>query len=98
MLASLEGQLLLGLARGAFESEDNLLGRLGLLVENRLGLTTVTGLLAVVSTLTLRESRSLARLYFDHPKLEIILLLSLAPFPFSPILPLFPFDLFIIAR
>lgn len=31
-------------------------------MENRLGLTTVTGLLAVVTTLTLREGRGLARL------------------------------------
>lgn len=49
VLASLQCQLQLGLARGALETEDNLLGGLGLLVEDRLGLTTVTGLLPVVA-------------------------------------------------
>lgn len=62
VLASLEGQLLLLLARRAFESQHNLLGRLRLLVEDGLGLTTVTGLLAVVTALTLREGGSLAGL------------------------------------
>lgn len=45
-----------------YQSQHNLLGRLRLLVEDGLGLTTVTGLLAVVTTLTLRERRSLAGL------------------------------------
>lgn len=53
MLAALQGELLLGLAGTALETEDNLLGGLGLLVEDRLGLTTVTALLPVVTTLTL---------------------------------------------
>lgn len=59
VLASLQGQLVLGLADSALQSEHNLLGRLGLLVEDGLGLTTVTALLAVVTTLTLREQRGL---------------------------------------
>lgn len=59
MLAALQGKLLLGLARGALKTEDNLLGGLSLLVEDRLGLTTVTTLLSVVTTLTLGEQRGL---------------------------------------
>lgn len=53
VLAALQGQLLLGLASSALETQDNLLGGLGLLVEDGLGLTTVTTLLPVVTTLTL---------------------------------------------
>lgn len=45
-----------------YQSEDDLLGGLRLLVEDGLGLTTVTGLLAVVTALSLSESRSLAGL------------------------------------
>ena len=61
MLASLESELLLGLAGSALQTQDDLLGGLGLLVEDRLGLTTVTGLLTVVTTLTLGEEVSLCR-------------------------------------
>lgn len=42
-----------GLALRALETEYNLLGGLGLLVEDRLGLSSVSGLLAIVTTLTL---------------------------------------------
>ena len=59
MLATLQGQLLLGLARCALETQDDLLGGLGLLVEDGLGLTTVTALLSVVTTLTLGEQGGL---------------------------------------
>jgi hypothetical protein len=62
VLAPLEGQLLLRLARGALEPEDDLLRSLGLLVKDGLRLTTVTGLLAIVPALTLREGRGLAGL------------------------------------
>jgi hypothetical protein len=55
VLAALESQLALGLALDAFQSQHNLLGGLGLLVEDRLSLTTVTGLLAVVTALSLGE-------------------------------------------
>ena len=61
LLAALERHLHLVLADGALKTEDDLLGRLCLLVEDGLGLTTVTGLLAVVSALTLREGRGLSR-------------------------------------
>jgi hypothetical protein len=59
VLAALQGKLLLGLASGALQTENNLLGGLSLLVEDRLGLTTVTTLLSVVTTLTLGEQRGL---------------------------------------
>lgn len=55
MLTPLQRQLSLGLARGAFEPEHNLLRRLGFLSEDRLRLTSVSGLFPVVTTLSLRE-------------------------------------------
>jgi hypothetical protein len=59
VLAALQGELLLGLALGALKTQDNLLGGLGLLVEDGLGLTTVTTLLPVVTALTLGEEGGL---------------------------------------
>lgn len=59
MLASLQRELLLGLALRALKTQDDLLGSLGLLVEDRLGLTTITALLPVVTTLTLGGQRGL---------------------------------------
>jgi hypothetical protein len=59
MLASLQRQLCLRLARCALQSQHNLLRRLCFLVENGLGLTTVTGLFAIITTLSLREQRCL---------------------------------------
>lgn len=53
---------MLVLADSAFQTQDNLLGSLGLLVENGFGLTTVTGLFAVVTTFTLSEDGSLTGL------------------------------------
>lgn len=52
MLAALQSDLVLVLANLAFETKDNLLGGLGLLVEDGFGLTTITGLLSVVTALT----------------------------------------------
>lgn len=63
VLAALEGELSLGLAGSALQSQDDLLGGLSLLVEDRLGLTTVTRLLAVITTLSLGEQRSLETMY-----------------------------------
>jgi hypothetical protein len=60
VLAALQGELLLGLAGSALQAQDNLLGGLGLLVEDGLGLTTVTALLPVVTTLTLGEQGGLS--------------------------------------
>lgn len=62
VLAALKRELGLGLARDALKTENNLLGSLGFLVENGLGLTTVTTLFAVITTLTLSEKGSLAGL------------------------------------
>merc|ERR1712035_9038 len=50
--------------------EHNLLGGLCLLVEDRLGLTTITALLSVVSPSALAEGRLLALLVLSH--LEIL--------------------------
>jgi hypothetical protein len=47
VLATLESELHLVFADSAFETKDNLLGSLGFLVENGLGLTTITGLLTI---------------------------------------------------
>merc|ERR1712189_126001 len=52
--------------------EHNLLGGLGLLVEDRLGLTTITALLSVISSSTLAEWRLLALLVLGH--LEVLVL------------------------
>lgn len=66
MLASLQRKLLLGLALRALQTQDNLLGGLGLFAEDRLGLTTETLLLSVVTTLTLSVQRGL---YFTQKSL-----------------------------
>lgn len=79
MLASLQGQLALGLALDALQSQDDLLGGLGLLVENGLGLTTITALLSVVTALTLGEQRGLASLVLGDLVLGVLAaLLALA--------------------
>ena len=57
---------------GAFESEDDLLGGLGLLVEDGLGLTTITGLLSVVTTLTLCEDGVLTLLVLGDLRNSVI--------------------------
>lgn len=46
---------MLVLANSAFQTQDNLLGSLGFLVEDGLGLTTITALLTVVTALSLSE-------------------------------------------
>jgi len=76
VLATLERKLCLGLACCALQSQDNLLGGLGLLVEDRLGLTTVTGLLTVVTTLTLGEEGGLASLVLGDLVLGVLLAVS----------------------
>ena len=79
VLAALQGQLALGLALDALQSQDNLLGGLGLLVEDGLGLTTITGLLAVITTLSLGEKRGLASLVLGDLVLGVLAaLLALA--------------------
>lgn len=55
LLAALHDLKGTGLASSALQTKDDLLGGLGLLVEDRLGLTSITSLLAVITTLTLGE-------------------------------------------
>lgn len=50
------------LADSAFQTQDNLLGGLGFLVEDGFGLTTITGLFAVITTFTLGEDGGLTSL------------------------------------
>ena len=79
MLSSLEGKLLLGLALLAFQTEDDLTGSLGLLVEDGLGLTTEAHLLGVISALALGEVRGLAGLVLgDLVHLVLLALLACA--------------------
>ena len=52
MLAALVDKLMLALANSAFKTNDGLLGSLGLLVEDGLGLTTITSLLTIVTAFT----------------------------------------------
>jgi len=79
VLATLQRKLELGLALDTLQSKDNLLGGLSLLVEDRLGLTTVTGLLAVISTLTLGEQGGLSSLVLGNLVLGVLAaLLALA--------------------
>jgi hypothetical protein len=82
VLAALQGELLLGLASSALETQDDLLGGLGLLVEDGLGLTTVTTLLPVVTALTLGEEGGLASLVLgDLVLLVLVAVLGLAVRP-----------------
>ena len=53
MLAPFQCQLLPSFASGAFESQDNLLGSFGFFVEDWFRLTSVTGLLAIITTFPL---------------------------------------------
>lgn len=53
MLTSLQGQLVAVFAFGAFKTQHDLLGGLGLLSENWLSLTSKTSLFSVVPSLTL---------------------------------------------
>merc|ERR1711915_695331 len=62
VLAPLDGQLLAVLAIGALHLEHDLPGGLSLLVEDGLGLTTETALLAIVTALALRGEGVLALL------------------------------------
>jgi hypothetical protein len=79
VLATLQRQLGLGLALDALQAEHDLLGGLGLLVEDGLSLTTVTGLLAVVTALSLGKQRGLASLVLGDLVLGVLAaLLALA--------------------
>ena len=58
MLAPLEADVRLRLALGALNSQGNLLGRLRLLVEHRLGLATIARLLPVVPPLACGQTNT----------------------------------------
>lgn len=79
VLCPLDRQLLLDLAYLALQAQRNFLGRLCLLVEDRLGLTTVALLLAIVSALALGEVGGLACLVLRHLVVRVLAaLLALA--------------------
>ena len=56
-LAATDNLAATDLAGGALELKGNLLGGLGLLAENRLGLSTESGLLGIVAAIALSASR-----------------------------------------
>lgn len=58
MFTTFQWQLGLDFTFDTFQTQDNLLGGLGLFVENLFGLTTVTGLFTVVTSFTLSKQRS----------------------------------------
>merc|ERR1719183_2626949 len=66
VLAPLDLELLLGLARLALEPQHDLFGRLRLLVEDGLRLAAEAHLLRVVPSLALREVTGLAGLVLRH--------------------------------
>ena len=66
MLGALDAELLLDLTLLALQPKGDLLGRLCLLVKDGLGLTSETLLLAIVSSLPLREVRRFASLVLGH--------------------------------
>lgn len=76
VLGSLKAQLLLGLARLALQTQNNLTGSLGLLVEDGLGLSSKSHLLRVVTSLPLRKVGSLAGLVLCYLVNGVLLALS----------------------
>lgn len=66
MLASLDGVLRNMLATLALKPQHNLLGSFGLFVEDRLGLTTITRLLPVITPLSLGSKAILSLLVLRH--------------------------------
>lgn len=76
VLGSLKAQLLFGLAFLAFQTKNNFTGSLRLLVENRLGLTSETHLLRVVTSLSLGKVGSLTSLVLRHLVDGVLLALS----------------------
>jgi hypothetical protein len=66
VLGSLKAQLLLGLTFLTFQTQNNLTGSLGLLVEDGLGLSSESHLLRVVTSLSLRKIGRLAGLVLGH--------------------------------
>lgn len=78
VLATLDGDLLAGLAVAALHTKHNLFGRLRLLTQNGLRLATETLLLAIVTTTALGGARLLALLVLRHLVQRVLLALALA--------------------
>ena len=70
VLATLQGKLLLLLAHVALQPENDLLGSLGLLVEDGLGLTTITALLACKESVSVLVRSSRRYVPFDFGRLS----------------------------
>jgi hypothetical protein len=78
VLAPLQRQLLLRLALAALKTQHDLLGRLRLLVEDGLGLTTVTRLLSVITTLALSERAGLSGFVLGNTVKRVLVALRAA--------------------
>ena len=74
MLGALDGNLLTPLALSALETQHQLLGRLGLLPQDGLGLTSETLLLTIVTSTTLSEFGFLRLFVLRH--LELFMLVA----------------------
>jgi len=77
VLATLNGMHVTGLAVLALETQHNFLGRLRLLVENGLGLTSISGLLSVVTALSCNHWRNFVQLGCIQASLKAELVLEL---------------------
>lgn len=66
VLAAFEGELHLVFTNSAFQTQDNLLRRFCLLMENGLGLPSVTRLFTIVSALPLYSERVFSLLVLRH--------------------------------
>lgn len=78
VLGSLEAQLLFGLTFLTFQTQNNLTGSLGLLVEHGLGLSSKSHLLRVVTSLSLSKIGSLAGFVLRHLVGSVLLALASA--------------------
>lgn len=76
VLGSLQAQLLFGLTFLAFQTEYNLTGGFGLLVENWLCLSSETHLFGIVTSLSLRKIGCLSCLVLGHLVHSMLLALS----------------------
>lgn len=77
VLAPLDGQLLPGLAFTALHPKDDLLGSLGLLPEDRFGLTSVTTLFSIVPSSSLSNAGFLSLLVLGYLVGRVFLTLAL---------------------
>jgi hypothetical protein len=78
MFGTLNAELLFRFTLFAFQPQDNLTGRLGLLVENGFGLTTVSHLFTIVTTFALGKVTRLARLVLRYLVQRVLFALARA--------------------